>query len=230
MALVYCHTNKINGKKYIGITRTSVRKRWGINGSGYARCPLFYCAIQKYGWDNFTHEIIKDNLSNDEASKIESELIQKFHTNDRNYGYNISNGGYYNTFGLSDSTKKKLSIARSKRVMCVESGEIFDSITLAAKSLGLTRNAVGNVLNGVIVSAKGFHFVFVDEESPKVRNAVNKSKSVICLETGEVFDSVKSAAERFCTCEANIKHCATGKYQKAKGYTFRYLGNKAVQE
>ena len=42
------HVNKINDKKYIGITKTSVKKRWGCNGSGYnnTKQPLFYRAIK----------------------------------------------------------------------------------------------------------------------------------------------------------------------------------------
>ena len=51
---VYVHTNKANGKKYIGITCRNPEVRWR-NGAGYKRHPKFYAAIQKYGWDGFTH-------------------------------------------------------------------------------------------------------------------------------------------------------------------------------
>jgi len=75
--VVYKHTNKINGKVYIGITSIEVKKRWS-NGSGYTHNDCFTKAINKYGWDNFLHEILFDNLSVEQACVIEKKLILEY--------------------------------------------------------------------------------------------------------------------------------------------------------
>ena len=74
--VVYKHTNKFNGKVYIGITSRSVKRRWGNNGKQYLYDnSRFANAIQKYGWDNFEHEILFEGLSKKEACQKEIELI-----------------------------------------------------------------------------------------------------------------------------------------------------------
>ena len=70
---VYQHKNKINGKVYIGITMQEPEKRWGVNGRNYKSSPHFYSAIQKYGWDNFEHNILFTNLTKEEACLKEQE-------------------------------------------------------------------------------------------------------------------------------------------------------------
>ena len=55
--IVYRHVNEVNGKVYIGITCQSLNDRWR-NGKGYGKSTHFAHAIQKYGWDNFEHEIL----------------------------------------------------------------------------------------------------------------------------------------------------------------------------
>ena len=59
---VYKHTNKINGKVYIGQSMNP-KDRWSRQGHQYKGCTYFYNAIQKYGWNNFIHEILIDNLT-----------------------------------------------------------------------------------------------------------------------------------------------------------------------
>ena len=74
---VYIHKNKINGKIYVGQTCQEPKKRWDY-GRGYETSPRFFNAILKYGWDNFEHIILYQNLSQDEANKIEIQLIKQY--------------------------------------------------------------------------------------------------------------------------------------------------------
>lgn len=87
---VYCHTSP-SGKRYVGISNNPI-KRWN-NGKGYIKNYLFYRAIEKYGWDNFKHEILYDNLTLEQAGQIEKELINKWNLIDPNFGYNLREGG-----------------------------------------------------------------------------------------------------------------------------------------
>ena len=97
---VYMHINKINNKKYIGITcKNPPEDRWGQNGSKYKKDQAcFYRAIQKYGWENFEHIIWAENLFEYEAKSIEVALIATYKTNvsrwhDEAQGYNMTDGG-----------------------------------------------------------------------------------------------------------------------------------------
>lgn len=89
---VYKHTNKINGKVYIGKTSKKPEYRWN-NGKGYSGQKHFYNSINKYGWDNFSHEIIKTGLTKEESSALEIELIQKYESTNPDKGYNSTAGG-----------------------------------------------------------------------------------------------------------------------------------------
>lgn len=89
--VVYKHTSP-SGKVYIGITGRSPEARWK-DGRGYVRHTRFGAAIKKYGWENFTHEILAENLSADEAKEMEVEFIKLYNSADRRFGYNATRGG-----------------------------------------------------------------------------------------------------------------------------------------
>lgn len=121
---VYIHTCP-NGKKYVGLTTTEPKKRWGSNGIKYKSNKHFYSAIQKYGWNNIDHRVFEvDTLK--EMDYLEKYLIAFYNTIDPLYGYNISQGGDHTVLGLhwrvinrkgspnkgkpmSDEQKKKIS-------------------------------------------------------------------------------------------------------------------------
>lgn len=84
---IYMHTCP-NGKRYIGITSQEPKKRWR-NGLGY-RKQYFYKAVKKFGWSSIRHEILRKDLSMEEAVKLETTLIKFYQCADRKKGYNIS--------------------------------------------------------------------------------------------------------------------------------------------
>lgn len=116
---VYCHTNKINGKKYVGITCKNPIRRWGAKGTGYRQNIHFYNAIQKYGWDNFEHEILYRGLTLEEATIVEVQLIAEYKSNNPGFGYNSTAGGEMNQ-EYTDEAKAKMSLAAKNRVITDE--------------------------------------------------------------------------------------------------------------
>lgn len=103
---VYAHFNKLNNKAYIGITKRNPKYRFR-NGKGYYANKHFTSAIEKYGWDGFTHEILADHLTLEQASEIERAVIYFLNTTDRNYGYNIRSGGI-DGYGMSEEGRASL--------------------------------------------------------------------------------------------------------------------------
>ena len=102
---LYRHINKENGKMYIGITSTKFKNRWR-SGKGYS--GVFASAINKYGWDNFYHEVLTTNgfivyttekeetllyFTKEEVKQKEIDLIKEYKTLSNEHGYNVSKGG-----------------------------------------------------------------------------------------------------------------------------------------
>lgn len=182
--IVYKHTVP-NGKVYIGITSQSVNRRWKGDGSGYKKQSYFWNAIQKYGWDNIKHEILFCELSKEDAERKEIELISQYNSTDRNFGYNRATGGCVNSgFEGSQSmkgkhhkeeTKRLLSEQkigkydgsnnpRAKKVLCVETGEIFDCIKDASSKYGTSIANISAVCKGKLKTTARKHWVYVNED------------------------------------------------------------------
>jgi group I intron endonuclease len=216
---VYCHTNKLNNKKYIGITRNIPERRWQ-NGRGYINNDHFYRAITKYGWHNFTHEILYTDLSKSEAENLEILLIKEYDSANPKHGYNIELGGN-STDRITDVTRDKISKAL-KGHEC--SAETRLKISIANK--GKTRAKRGKMTEeqreknrlchlGQIPWNKGR--AWSDEEKAKCGG-----KSVYCVELDKVYRTAHEASKDLHIDFSSICKCAKGKVKRAGGYHWKY--------
>lgn len=91
---IYCITNSINQKQYVGQTRFSLQERWydhckNATDESKKNRPL-YSAMRKYGIENFKITLLEE-VPIDELDKAEQRWIQLLDTY-RN-GYNATLGG-----------------------------------------------------------------------------------------------------------------------------------------
>lgn len=88
---VYIVTNRVNGKKYIGL---SINKKKWFRDSYYGSGKLIKKAIEKYGKENFTKEIVKEFDTEKECREYERLLIESYNAVDDPMFYNLAPGGY----------------------------------------------------------------------------------------------------------------------------------------
>lgn len=104
--IVYKITNLINGKSYIGQTVRPIRVRFLQHCKSRSHSVALSKAIQKYGQNNFTYEVLFTALDKSELSPKEIQLIAELNTVAPN-GYNLTEGGEHAFH--TEASKKKLS-------------------------------------------------------------------------------------------------------------------------
>ena len=229
---VYMHTNKINGKKYIGITCRAVEDRWR-NGNGY-KTGKFRTAINKYGWDNFAHEIIKSCLSKKQAMDLEVMYINMYNTMDKRYGYNLIEGGDVRTGfkhteeakrkislagkNMSEETRNKYKLARSKQVITDQHRQ---HISESRKGMKFSDEHLKNLSE----SHKGNKSFWEGKErDPETKAKIRQKlgKKVICLDTGSVYDSISEASKETGIALSNIAKWCNGVKPRFLNLTFKF--------
>ncbi len=111
MAGIYMIQNKINGKMYIGQAQ-DIELRWSSHISllqkGTHPSRYLQNAVNKYGIDNFTFEILC-NCSVKELHTLEQYYIFCLETTDSRVGYNRQWGGQTNRPSME--TRRLMSLA-----------------------------------------------------------------------------------------------------------------------
>jgi len=97
---VYCITNNINGKIYVGQhvgddlqAYLEYNLRMALRLSALRHKPILYRAMQKYGPDAFVIKSLVSPIDKNQMDKLETFFIRTFETQNPEIGYNISPGG-----------------------------------------------------------------------------------------------------------------------------------------
>ena len=119
-----------SGKSYIGVTKNFYRrytehKREADRGTK----NIFYCACKKYNFYNFKIYILKQDIEDEELLKFAEVLyIEKYKTQDSNYGYNMTPGGDgVQLFGENNGMYGKKHTNESKQKMKDNNKPMFGS-------------------------------------------------------------------------------------------------------
>ena len=225
------HTSP-SGKVYIGITCNTPKRRWN-NGRGYISNEYFTSAIKKYGWENFIHEVLVTNLTKEDAENLEILLIKLYKSTDRRYGYNHAKGGETNKgYKLSEETKRKLSENHSGEKNPNYGKPRPEEVK---KKISESRLGERNWMYGK---------VYTDEEKRKLSELLkgkpkpprtkehiehlkkansHRFKPVLCVETGNIYESLRYAERETGILRGTIRKACNGKYKKAGGYTWKFI-------
>ena len=178
---VYCLTNKINNKKYVGVTSQRPHERWQ-NGKHYERHRKLYADVLKYGWDNFEKEILYENLTPEQAAEKEKELIKEWDL--KNQGYNCSKGGeiprltqsaieklrerntgagnpFYNHKHTEETKAIMIKNRPKKGVVCVDTGIVYPSTREAERQTGADHGDISKCCKGKKRIAGGYAWQYV---------------------------------------------------------------------
>lgn len=92
---VYCITNNVNGKLYVGVTTKGYKNRFA-NHIWHSRkssggCRALYNAMRKYGQEAFSVELIDTASGFEEMNQLERKYISMMGSLHPN-GYNLTDG------------------------------------------------------------------------------------------------------------------------------------------
>lgn len=219
--IVYMHTSP-NNKRYIGITSQEPERRWRKNGEGYKDHLYFWRAIQKYGWDNFRHDILYVNLTKEEAEKKEIELIANYNSNNIYFGYNMSIGGESGSKGYkyTDEQRSRLSEIRKGEKNGMY-GKHHSKETIEKERMShLRENLSEDTIYKMSIAKRG---------KKRDRKSVEKqiatiSNKVICLETSAVYNGTKEAGKLNNIDPSCISKVCRGERKTAGGFHWCYGG------
>lgn len=129
-------------------------------------------------------------------------------------------------------TPNKVALNK-KKVVCLETNIIYDSCAEAEKELGFLKDSIGRVCRGERLTAKGFHFDFVETNDEiqfnklkmelSNRKPAHSAKKILCIELNKIFESSVDASRFLGMGNGYVSNLMRKNGKTKEGYTFKYI-------
>lgn len=223
--IVYKHTSP-SGGVYIGQTHVGVNER-ARDGKAYMVLnketgeflqPALAKAILKYGWDNFTHEVLYSGLTSEEADEKETELIEE--AKGTGICYNICSGGKSGVPGANEHKIKQYTLSG-------EYVKTWNSIKEAEEFVGIKR-AQANIsacCQGKKHRAYGYVWRYEEDNTPI--KPLTPYRAPICqyTKTGDyiaTYQTIREASQSTGIGETSIGNNLRGWSKSAGGFFWKF--------
>lgn len=204
---IYKFTNKTNGKIYIGETINFKHRMHGHVSKSYNKdwTAVVTHAFRKYGFDGFKYEIIENyplgSVTKEFLLEREAFYIKELDAMNVDVGYNRCPYGA-NTIGykFSEESRKKMSIARKKRVMKRESIEKSAAAIRGEKHWNYG-NPMTQERKDKLLAAKIEKGITLSERQSKSKghiNSINKKRVALCqidATSGQIVNIWRSGSD-----------------------------------
>lgn len=214
---IYKYTSP-SGKNYIGQTINSLnnRARNIYSGKGYKKCGVFWKAIQKYGMNNFTKEILEEVEIN-KLNKREQYYINLFNS--------LTPNGYNQCLGGEGGKHREVYVYSAQNGEFVEH---YSSLSVASSELGIPIETISAILSDKSNRKQAHNLTFLSYYTPEY-NIDNLARSnyhhiYVYDKDGNYykdFIKITDAAKELGVTEGNIYKCLKGVISHAKRFQFK---------
>ena len=127
---------------------------------------------------------------------------------------------------LSKEQKEKIGKSCQIKVLNVTTGEIFNSIREAARRFNISNTNISHVCLGKSETAGGYSWEYLNTERKEKANKnrhnrlsnSNRFRKIINITTGEVFEKINDAVEKYNLSASNISATIHGKQKSCGGF------------
>lgn len=154
------------------------------------------------------------------TKKINPYIMPQAEKDRRSKQMQGSNNPFYNK-KHSDGTIKKIKEAHNIPVVCINTGIQYESAAQVERELGIDHTSISDVCRGKFISAgkdengEPLKWKYADESLNQLyQPRESKSKKKIkCITTGEIFDKMRDACNKYNIAPANMTKNCQGKIQ-----------------
>ena len=201
------------------MTSQKPQSRWQ-GGNGYKGNSYFTRSIKKYGWDNFRHDIILTDLTEEQAKSLEKIYIMLYQSNKRAFGFNISSGGESKSgTTISEYQKQRIREGTKNKVISDETRK-----KLSEKSKATWKNPEHVLhMRTINLGEKNPQYGVKRTKEDKLKRG---AKQIL-----QYDDNMNLIAEYISLHDAynqtkidrdGISKCCKGIYKQYRGYLWRY--------